>query len=339
MNKFYIVTNKMKDRDYTITKKVKSYIESKGKVCILADRIEANSPDSACLQRHDQRVRMETCFQPVSGDADCVITLGGDGTLIQAARELIHIRGNSSELPLICPPGDRTAAYKVDVAEATAAGAGFAEQTLSSIRGNSSVPLIGIHLGTLGYLTEIEVPYIEQSIDQLLQGDYKVEERMMLKGWVGEQQDYALNDIVITRHTGGSRIISFHVYVNGELLNSYQADGIIISTPTGSTAYNLSAGGPIVEPTASLIVITPICSHALNANSIVLSAEDTIMVELGEGRNGRQEQAAGTFDGIDSIHLKTGEKIYIKKAEVITKLVKLSNISFLEILRTKMKKR
>ena len=91
---------------------------------------------------------------------------------------------------------------------------------------------------------------------------------------------------------GALRIIHFNIYVNGELLNSYQADGVIISTPTGSTGYNLSAGGPIVEPTASMIVVTPICSHALNTRSIVLSAEDEIVVEIGKGRDNRTEIAA-----------------------------------------------
>ena len=90
----------------------------------------------------------------------------------------------------------------------------------------------------------------------------------------------SLNDIVVSRK-GELRVIHFKLFVNGELLNSYEADGIIISTPTGSTAYNLSAGGPIVEPTASLVVITPICSHALNTSSVVLSAEDEIVIEIG----------------------------------------------------------
>lgn len=136
------------------------------------------------------------------------------------------------------------------------------------------VPIMGINMGTLGYLTEIEVDRIEESLDQILSGHYMLEDRMMLDGIFDDGgENVALNDIVLSRK-GNLRIIHFNVYVNGTLLNSYEADGIVISTPTGSTAYNLSAGGPIVEPTASLIVITPICSHALNTSSIVLSAED-----------------------------------------------------------------
>ena len=146
----------------------------------------------------------------------------------------------------------------------------------------------------------------------------------------------ALNDIVVSRK-GALRVIHFRLFVNGELLNSYKADGIILSTPTGSTAYNLSAGGPIVEPTASLIVITPICSHALNTSSIVLSSEDEIMIEIGEGRNGSVEEVSVAFDGADMVTLFTGDRMKIHKACACTKIMKLSKVSFLEIMRRKMK--
>ena len=132
-------------------------------------------------------------------------------------------------------------------------------------------------------------------------------------------------------------MIQFNIFVNGKLLNAYQADGVIISTPTGSTAYNLSAGGPIVAPTASMIVITPICSHALNASSIVFSADDEIILEVGEGRDGRREEAIVSFDGENNIEVHTGDWIVIRKANDTTKLLKLSKVSFLETLRKKMK--
>ena len=111
----------------------------------------------------------------------------------------------------------------------------------------------------------------------------------------------------------------------------------MISTPTGSTAYNLSAGGPIVEPTASLIVITPICSHALNTSSIVLSAEDEIRIEIGEGRHGRSEEVYISFDGTDTREIVTGQTVTIRRSAMITKLMKLGKVGFLEILRRKMK--
>lgn len=199
------------------------------------------------------------------------------------------------------------------------------------------IPLLGINMGTLGYLTEVEVERVEEALGQILAGRYMVEERMMLDGCFGDgTKDIALNDIVLSRK-GALRIIHFNLYVNGALLNSYEADGIIISTPTGSTAYNLSAGGPIVEPTAEMIVVTPICSHALNTSSIVLSAEDEIRIEIGEGRHGRPEEVYISFDGTNTRELKTGQTVIIRRSEMSTTLMKLSEISFLEILSRKMK--
>lgn len=268
MNNFYVITNKSKDVSMETTFRIQNYLEEHGKTCILAENGKA-----------------------LPSNIDCVLVLGGDGTLIRAAREL----------------------HSFDV------------------------PMIGINLGTLGYLAEVEVHSIEKALNQLMDNDPVVEERMMLRGTVNcEVEDIALNDIVVSR-IGVLRVIHFNIYVNGELLNSYQADGMIISTPTGSTAYNLSAGGPIVEPTASMIVITPICSHALNTSSIVLSADDEIMIEIGQGRDGKTEQAAISFDGDKNIIVYTGDRIAIQKARETTKLLKLSKRSFLEILRKKMK--
>jgi len=268
MNKFYVITNTSKDVSLEITNHMKNYLESKGKTCVLAE-------NGLSLPQ----------------DTDCVLVLGGDGTLIRAAREL----------------------HSYDV------------------------PILGINMGTLGYLTEVEVQNIETAIDQLLEGNPMVEARMMLKGTLNNTvEDIALNDIVLTRH-GSLRIIRFNVYVNGELLNTYQADGVIVSTPTGSTGYNISAGGPIVEPTASMIVITPICSHALNTSSIVLSADDEIVLEVALGRDGEIEEACVSFDGDRNIEVRTGDRILIQKAEETTKLLKLSKVSFLETLRKKMK--
>lgn len=199
------------------------------------------------------------------------------------------------------------------------------------------IPVLGINMGTLGYLTEVELNHIDEAIEKVVNGEYSLEERMMLEGeFQNGDSNVALNDIVVSRK-GALRVIHFRLFVNGELLNSYKADGIILSTPTGSTAYNLSAGGPIVEPTASLIVITPICSHALNTSSIVLSSEDEIMIEIGEGRNGSVEEVSVAFDGADMVTLFTGDRMKIHKACACTKIMKLSKVSFLEIMRRKMK--
>lgn len=202
---------------------------------------------------------------------------------------------------------------------------------------DKKVQLIGINLGTLGYLTEIEMQTVYPALDKLFADEYTVEERMMLRGSLPNgKENIALNDIIVTRYSS-LRLISFRVYVNGELLNTYQADGMIISTPTGSTAYNLSAGGPVVEPTASLIVLTPICSHALNTSSIILSVEDEIIIEMGNRRENEVEEAVVAFDGTDVLKVRTGDRIRVKKADETMKLMKINQVSFLETLRRKMK--
>lgn len=274
MERFFIVTNDGKDIDGAVTQKVRDFLESRGKKCMMCHKDEKKEiiPDS------------------IPQKMDCVITIGGDGTLIQAAR-----------------------AIKKDI------------------------PMLGINMGTLGYLTEVEIDRVEEALERILEGDYDTENRMMLEGTFDDGAvDVALNDIVLSRK-GELRIIQFDLYVNGALLNSYEADGIIISTPTGSTAYNLSAGGPIVEPTASMIVVTPICSHTLNTSSIVLSAEDEIRIDIGKARHGEIEEVYISFDGSSSREIATGETLYICRSEHTTKLMKLSRISFLEILRRKMK--
>ena len=116
----------------------------------------------------------------------------------------------------------------------------------------------------------------------------------------------------------------------------WNADGIIISTPTGSTGYNMSAGGPIVEPGANLIVLTPICAHTLNARSIILKAEDSVEIEVSSGHNGSVLQVEANSDGSERISMKTGDKIFISQAKNTTKIIKLSKVSFLEILNKKM---
>lgn len=205
---------------------------------------------------------------------------------------------------------------------------------------DSRLPLIGVNLGTVGYLCELEENSVYAAIDQLMAGAYMVEERMMLSGVsindgiaVGEK--IALNDIVIHR-TGALSVVSLIVYVNGEYLNTFRADGIILSTPTGSTGYNMSAGGPIVDPKASMILITPINAHNLNARSIVIGADDEVVVEIGRRRFQKDETVEVSFDGDNAVKLKVGDRFTIKKAADTARICKLSNKSFLEILSKKM---
>ncbi|MBP5332077.1 MAG: NAD(+)/NADH kinase, partial [Lachnospiraceae bacterium] len=152
------------------------------------------------------------------------------------------------------------------------------------------IPILGINLGHLGFMSSVEKDDIARAVDLLIGGDYLLEARMMITAGImrnGEMlgREYtALNDVVISR-LGFSRMISTRAFVNDALVNTYFGDGIIISTPTGSTGYNLSAGGPIVTPEAELMVITPICPHSLNMRSVVVAANDMIKITVDTSRD------------------------------------------------------
>lgn len=196
------------------------------------------------------------------------------------------------------------------------------------------IPLLGVNLGTLGYLAEVEKSGIDEAMSRLLSGDYYVEDRMMLRGVLGDRKDYALNDIVISR-ASDIQAIDYNIYVNDLLLYSYHADGIIISTPTGSTGYNMSAGGPIVEPSANMTLLTPICPHTLNSRSMVLSADARIEVELLPGRSKRNPKVVAAYDGSGAIEMNSGDRMVINKSKKITKIIKFNRVSFLEVLGKK----
>ena len=199
-------------------------------------------------------------------------------------------------------------------------------------------PLIGINCGTLGYLTDINPEDIDKAINDLLNRKYFIEERIMLKaeiikenGDIIEIED-ALNEIAISKNTFG--VVRFDTVVNGKLINSYTADGILICTPTGSTAYNLSCGGPIVDPTACILTVTPIAAHTLLNRSIVFSDDSIIEIEITELRN--NTQAYVLSDG-NPYEIKTNDTIRIRKSDKITKIVKLNWQSFVDTIHNKIK--
>ena len=201
------------------------------------------------------------------------------------------------------------------------------------------IPFLGINLGNLGFMTEIEIGQMDSAVAALKNHAYSIEERMMINGRLSRKDSqpavyHALNDIVLTRK-GSLHILAFEIYVNGQFLHSYKADGMIVSTPTGSTGYNMSAGGPIIEPRAKMILLTPICPHTLNARSIVLSADDEIMIRIPNGRNGENQDMEVNFDGAISEALATGDEVFITRSERVTKFIRLSHVSFLEILNKK----
>ncbi len=203
-----------------------------------------------------------------------------------------------------------------------------------------NLPIIGVNLGTLGYLCELEEATVFDAIDQLMADRFMLEKRMMLSGYsIKEEREIAkniaFNDVVIHR-TGALSVVNLIIYVNGEYLNTFHADGIIVSTPTGSTGYNMSAGGPIVDPKAQMILITPINDHNLNSQSIVLEASDEVVIEIGKRRSQKDETVEVSFDGNNALKLEVGDKIAVKKAKDTVKICKLSKQSFLVTLRKKM---
>lgn len=201
------------------------------------------------------------------------------------------------------------------------------------------IPIIGINLGNLGYLAEVDKDNYEPVLDRLIADDFQIEDRMMLRGKVtlsGKEVDTsrALNEIVIAR-TGALRVITCEIYVNDKLLVTYDADGIIVSTPTGSTGYNMSAGGPIVEPDAKAILITPISAHTLNSRSIVLSPDDHLRIAVAPARNNCPQQVQICFDGGTCYDAQPGDYVEIEQARRKTRVIKMSKESFIDTLARK----
>lgn len=200
--------------------------------------------------------------------------------------------------------------------------------------GSCEIPLLGINLGTMGFLTEVEESNVFVALDRLLCDDFKIEKRMMIEGRVKDKVYHSLNDIVITR-AGFSRIIGLNVYVNGDLLDTYEADGVIVATPTGSTGYNLSAGGPIVSPKSKVIVVTPISPHSLTSKSVVFDSNDNIRIEIVKKRKTQDTEAIVSFDGGDSMELSAGDNVYANISSKEISLIKMYDVNFYSVLREK----
>lgn len=273
IERYALVVNRVKDPELAVANRICDALNAGGKHCVITEPKPGENGDTAELPP----------------DAQCAIVLGGDGTLLAAARN----------------------ARKLDI------------------------PLLGVNLGTLGYLAEVETGAIDDAIARLLRDDYTIEQRMMLRGRIGELEENALNDIVLARN-GTLKVLSFIIYVNGRILNQYQADGIILSTPTGSTGYNLSAGGPLVEPGASTILLTPVSPHTLTNRSIVLSPEDEVRVEIGEGRDGSELTLEASFDGHIKVPMSTGDAVEVRRSAVVTRILRLKQVGFLDIVRRKL---
>jgi NAD+ kinase len=208
--------------------------------------------------------------------------------------------------------------------------------SMARLVGDLGVPILGVNLGGLGFLAALTVDELYPALESLLRAELVIEERMMLVATVSRQgerlSEYAaLNDMVITK-SAMSRIIRLEVAVDGELATGYRADGLIISTPTGSTAYCLSAGGPIVYPTMDAVVLTPICSHTLTNRPIVLPASLRIEVTLAT-----DQDVMLTADGQVGFALKRWDTVGIRRASARTRLLRPPQKHFFSVLRTKLK--
>lgn len=200
----------------------------------------------------------------------------------------------------------------------------------------NQTPILGVNLGHLGFLAEVEVNGLFNALEKVMKGNYTIEKRMMLeasviKDNIQAETFYALNDIGITKGSF-SRIVKLKTYVNNCLVDIYPADGLIISSPTGSTAYSLSAGGPIVNPDMSLLIITPICPHTLYSRSIVISDHEKVKVEVQDNYH----DVMLTIDGQQGYKLKGGDIITVTKADFYANLIKITDRCFYDLLRKKL---
>lgn len=200
------------------------------------------------------------------------------------------------------------------------------------------VPVLGVNIGTMGFIAELESLELDK-LANLVRGEYTLESRMMLDVTVQREQDIlfhdiCLNDVVVTKGTV-ARIVHLAVKCDGTTAMEMGGDGVILATPTGSTAYSLSAGGPIVEPEAQNIVITPICPHDMGSRCIMASDKRTITVEM--ARNARRN-AYLSVDGGKAIRLNMGDVVTVKKSQIVTKLVRLNQRSFYDVVNVKFRK-
>ena len=229
--------------------------------------------------------------EKIAACADLILVLGGDGTMIAAAR----------------------------------------------LMGDAEVPVLGVNYGGLGYLAEFRIEEVYEALESILAGNYRLDKRVMLavelmRGAQPVTRNRVLNDVVINK-SALARIIEIEAYLNQQFVNSFRADGLIVSTPTGSTAYNLSAGGPVIFPSMNAVVITPICPFTLSNRPIVVPDDAVIELRLKTD----QEDVALTLDGQVGFPLKVDDRVVIHKSQTTFNLVQPTNRNYFDVLRDKLR--
>ncbi len=197
-------------------------------------------------------------------------------------------------------------------------------------------PIMGINLGNLGFLTEVDKVDISRAVDMILEDKYTIQNRMMLEANILRkdntiEEEIALNDIVVSG-ASLSRILHVNTYINNVYLDSFTGDGVIVASPTGSTAYSLSAGGPIVEPDIDLMILTPICPHTLYSKSFITTGDRVITLEIDENYS---YNAIVTMDGQVGYRINREDKVEIRRSNYTIKMAKINSINFFNVLRHK----
>lgn len=277
--KLGIIPNLNKDKDLNVTRSILSWFANKDIDLLLESDIAEKLDYMNIGYSRDE----------LYSSSDIIIVLGGDGTILNIARQ--------------------SAKY--------------------------NVPLFGINLGHLGFLAEAEISEMYISLEKIVKGEYYIEKRIMLEASIDGSKDdtkelLALNDISITRGMI-PRMISFSMFINNSFFEQYSADGIVVSSPTGSTAYSLSAGGPIVSPELKVMIIALICPHTLHNRPIVISHKDEVRIEISE----ENSEVMLSVDGQDSYKLEPSSVVTIKSSSFVTNLVKLKQRSFFDVLKRK----
>lgn len=268
MKKIGIAINPTKDKNSTILDTVKRKFKENFN---LQEMVIFNSYDAKDVN--------------LPQDLDLLVVLGGDGTLLNVAREMSK---------------------------------------------KNNIPIFGINIGNLGFLSSIEISNIDEAIEKIKKMEYTVDSRMVLNFEKSNESDNALNDIVVSRGIL-SRMVEFEVYVDNKLYTTFKGDGLIVATPTGSTAYSFSAGGPFIYPNLDLITLTPICSHTKSMQTMVVSGNSVIEIIPSNGR----EEIYLTIDGQKAIQVREKEHIRIQRAKKHIGVLLFNNYDYFKVLRSK----